>query len=187
MHAAFRTVFRTLAAASLATAAANGLAAQDGVAGSNSSSGNFDITLTVPTQIIVKNFDDMALTTTGATLGDAITGTEEFCVGGIGFASYSVNLESQNGSTGGSGSAPFQLNGSGQNLPYAAAFVNNTTSTTGDDADTNGDVPGSFPRAGNLACATDNARVIVSIDSADWESAVETSYSDTLTVTVAAL
>ncbi|MGL6159372.1 hypothetical protein [Microbulbifer sp.] len=182
-----RTTLRILAAASLAAVTFNSFAATDGTVGSSNSSGNFDITLTVPTQIIVKNFDDMALNTTGATLGNPIEGTEDICVGGIGFGNYSVSLSSQNGSTGGSGTDPFQLNGVGQNLPYSAAFINNTSSTTGTAADTNGDITGSFARNGNLDCDTDNARVFVTIGATEWESAVETSYSDTLTVTVTAL
>lgn len=186
-----KTILRPLIAAAVAStsfAISFGThAASDGIAGSSSSSGNFDITLTVPTQIIVKNFADMALNTSGATLGNPIQGSEDICVGGIGFANYSVNLSSQNGSTGGSGTAPFQLNGSGQNLPYSAAFINNTSSSSGTAADTSGDISGSFARNDNLNCGTDNARVFVSVAAADWESANETSYSDTLTVTVTAL
>lgn len=175
-----------LAATCLTAATFHSFAATDGIADSSDSSGNFEINLTVPTQIIVKNFDDMDLNTDGATLGNTIEGTEDICVGGIGFGNYSVGLSSLNGSTGGPGSDPFQLNGTAQNLPYSAAFVDSTSSTNGTAADTNGDISGSFPRAGNLNCNTDNARVFVTIAAADWASANEISYSDTLTVTVTA-
>jgi hypothetical protein len=144
----------------------------------------FTINLAVPTRIIVKNFDDMDLFTNTASLDQPIEGYENICVGGIGFANYTVNLSSENGSTGGSGSFPFQLNGASQNLPYTAEFINNTSSTIGIPPDANGDISQAFPRAGNENCTTDNARVIVSIAAASWESANETSYTDKLTVTV---
>lgn len=183
-----KMTIRTLAVAALAAASLNTFAANDGTVGSSSSSGDFDITLTVATQIVATNFDDMPLDTASATLGNPIEGFEDICVGGIGFANYSVNLASTNGvSGGGSGSNDFQLNGSSQDLPYTASFIDNTSSTSGTAADSAGDVAGSFARTSNVACASDNARVIVSIDSADWETATEASYSDTLTVTVTAL
>ncbi|MEW5249322.1 hypothetical protein [Microbulbifer discodermiae] len=182
-----RILICSLTAAMAAMTSVSTSAANDGVAGSSSSSGDFDITLNVPTQIIVKNFNNMLLDTTAATLGAPIVGTEDICVGGIGFASYSVNLSSQNGSSGGVGSDPFQLNGTSQNLPYTAAFIDNVANSTGTGADVNGDITGSFARNGNLDCQSDNARVFVTVDAAVWESANETSYSDTLTVTVTAL
>jgi hypothetical protein len=183
------TALRALAAASLATLSLNVSAATNptGPSTSGSSNGDFDITLTVEEQIIVTNFDDMDLFTNTATLGQPIEGYENICVGGIGFANYGVNLSSDNGSTGGAGATPFQLNGSTQNLEYTASFINNTSSTSGTSADASGDISGSFPRASTVACATDNARVIVAVAAADWESATEASYTDTLTVTVTAL
>nr|WP_010133618.1 hypothetical protein [Microbulbifer agarilyticus] len=178
---------RSLVAAAALAAASSTFAATDGTAGPSSSNGNFDITLTVATQIITTNFDDMDLDTASATLGNPIVGYEDICVGGIGFAEYSVDLTSQNGSSGGTGSAPFQLNGTSQNLAYTAAFIDDIAATTGAQADATGEVAGTYPRVSNVACGSDNARVIVSIASSEWESATETGdYTDTLTVTVTA-
>ncbi|WP_193165102.1 hypothetical protein [Microbulbifer hainanensis] len=175
-------------AATLSAAALSVSAATQGTAGTSNSSGTIGITLNVPTQIIAKGFQDIPLTTTGAVSGDPISGFTDFCVGGIGFGQYSVQLTSANGATGGvgAGSDDFDLYGTSQYLPYSASFINNTSDTTGLPADSSGDVAGSFNRVGNLGCATDNARVIVAIASADWEAATETNYSDTLTVTVTA-
>lgn len=144
---------------------------------------SFTISLTVLPRIIVKNFNDVNLSAAAVTPGQPIEGYEDICVGGI-FTNYTVMLSSDSGSTGGSGSSPFQLNGVSQNLPYTAAFIDNTSSTSGITADASGNISGSFPRAGDESCNSDNARIIVSVAAADWESANETSYSDTLTVTV---
>ncbi|MGL6159374.1 hypothetical protein [Microbulbifer sp.] len=145
---------------------------------------DFTVNLTVPTRIIVKNFNDMPLDTVTATPGNPIEGYEDICVGGVGFANYTVNLASTNGSTGGSGTFPFQLNGVSQNLPYTSEFIDNTSSTSGFSPDANGDISQPFPRTGNENCTVDNARVIISIAAADWGSANETSYTDTVRVTV---
>ncbi|WP_091389568.1 hypothetical protein [Microbulbifer marinus] len=187
-----KTTIRTFAAFALAAAASGALAANDGnvATGVNAASqGDFQVNLNLGTAIVVKNLGDLTLDATTAVNGQPIVGREQICVGGVGFSSYSVDLVSTNGITGGGAGATFgfQLNGSAQNLEYSASFADDTNlSSTGDSADSSTGVVtgGSYLRNGTLGCTSDNAQVIVSVP--NWESATETTYSDTLTVTVTA-
>ncbi|WP_250459762.1 hypothetical protein [Microbulbifer litoralis] len=143
----------------------------------------FTISLAVPTRAVVENLNDMDLTSTGVSPGQPIQGFEDICVGGIGFANYNVRLESQNGSTSsGAGIYPYQLNGLSESLPYDVEFIDNTSSTSGIAPTPLGNIDQSFPRNGTESCIVDNARVIVAVS--DWDSANESTYTDTLTVTV---
>lgn len=144
---------------------------------------DFTVSVTIPPRITVTNFDDMDLS--GSVIaGQPIERSEDFCVGGIGFDRYSVALSSGNGSTGGAGSSPFQLNGNFDSLPYTVAFIDNTGSNSGITADNSGQVGGTFPRTAGMNCAGDNARIFVTVATNDWENAEENSYTDTLTITV---
>lgn len=144
----------------------------------------FTVSVTIPTRIAVRRFDNVDISS-GITPGQPIERSEDFCVGGIGFERYSVILSSGNGATGGAGgTSPFQLNGSFDSLPYTVAFTDNTGSNNGITADSTGNINGTFPRADGLNCTVDNARVIISVATADWESASESSYTDALTITV---
>ena len=144
---------------------------------------NFTISVTVPAMITVEDFNNIDLSSS-IMPGQPIERTEEFCVGGIGFAGYSVNLSSDSGSTGGAGSSPFQLNGEFDSLPYSVAFIDNINSGSGIAADANGNISGIFPRAEGLGCTSNNARVFIRVAAADWENAEESSYTDILTITV---
>jgi len=144
----------------------------------------FDITLEVEPSITIRNLGDIDLSNSGITLGQAIKGSEDFCVGGIGFSNYTVNLSSSNGSTGGGGSSSYELGGSSENIPYAVTFSDDLSGTSGIAPSGLGDVPGSFPRKTDETCLTDNARVYITVSPSDWENANEPFYTDVLTVTV---
>ncbi|WP_460803411.1 hypothetical protein [Microbulbifer agarilyticus] len=144
----------------------------------------FTINLSVPRRIVVKNFDDLDLSTGSASAGQAIQGEETICVGGAGFARYRVQLSSQNGATGGAGAAPYLLTGLQSNMPYNPAFTNAVSATAGITPDSAGNIAGSFLRESGIDCTTDNATVIISIPASSWQQASEQTYTDTLTVTV---
>ena len=145
----------------------------------------FTLSVVIPAQIVVKNIDDIELTPP-LDRSAPIEQEEPLCIGGYGFSRFVVRFSSDNGSTGGSGAFPFQLNGttSGHGLPYSVAFINDLTSATGVAAASDGSVTGAFNRRSDLQCANDNARILVSLTAADWTSATDTNYQDTLRITV---
>ncbi|WP_444902147.1 hypothetical protein ACJJIG_04230 [Microbulbifer sp. SSSA007] len=144
----------------------------------------FDIVLEVEPNITIRNLGDIDLSNSGITLGQIIKGSEDFCVGGIGFSNYTVNLSSSNGSTGGGGSSGYELGGSSENIPYTVTFSDDLTGTSGIAPGGLGDVPGSFSRRTDESCISDNARIYISVSPSDWENANEPFYTDVLTVTV---
>ncbi|WP_444892851.1 hypothetical protein ACJJIE_20960 [Microbulbifer sp. TRSA001] len=144
----------------------------------------FDIVLDVEPNIAIRNLGDIDLSNSGTLFGQAIEGSEDFCVGGIGFSGYTVNLSSANGSTGGSGSSAYELGGNSEQIPYSVAFSDNLAATSGISPDSQGDISGSFSRTSDENCLSDNARIYISIAPSDWENAGEPLYTDALTVTV---
>ncbi|AWF80070.1 hypothetical protein BTJ40_04130 [Microbulbifer sp. A4B17] len=144
----------------------------------------FDIELEVEPSITIRNLGDVDLSNSGTLFGQSIEGSEDFCVGGIGFSSYTVNLSSANGSTGGGGSNAYELGGSSEQIPYSVAFSDNLGATSGVSPGSLGDVPGSFSRTEDESCLSDNARIYISVAPSDWENASEPFYTDVLTVTV---
>ncbi|MCO1335690.1 hypothetical protein MO867_15240 [Microbulbifer sp. OS29] len=144
----------------------------------------FDIVLNVEPNIVIRNLGDVNLGNSGTLFGQPIEDREDFCIGGKGFSSYTVNLSSINGSTGGNGNSAYELTGSNETISYAVAFSDNLASNTGIVPGNLGDVPGSFTRTTDEDCLVDNARVYISIAPVDWQSAQEPIYTDVLTVTV---
>jgi len=147
----------------------------------------FTINIALPAQIVVKRMDDIPLSRPAGN-SQAISQREDICVGGTGFSQYKVTFFSQNGSTGaGGGAYPFQLNGSNttDTLPYYVAFTGNTAAPSGTSAASDGSVSGTFSRTGDLACSGDNATIFISIPASDWNAAIDTHYTDTLSITVA--
>ena len=186
-----KNTIRNFGAAALAAASFSALAATQGSIGSGpdaESQGSFDITLRVAQQIVVKNFQDLPLlTTNGAANGQPIEGAESFCVGGIGFPNFSVELSSGASSTAGE----YYLSDGTNLLQYNVSFANTDTATTLADGTeptaTTNSIPGTFSNFDNLGCNTDNSTVVVSIPALSWESAaVAGDYTDTLTVLVTA-
>ncbi|WP_444938410.1 hypothetical protein [Microbulbifer sp. JMSA002] len=144
----------------------------------------FDIVLQVEPRISIRNLGDINLSNSGISFGQAIEGQEDFCIGGIGFDRYTVNLSSSNGSTGGTGLQPFSLRGVNENITYSVGFSNTLNSNTFNSPNSQGDIAGSFTRQSDEACTSDNARVSISVAPSDWELAGEPVYTDVLTITV---
>ncbi|HEY8567529.1 hypothetical protein [Microbulbifer sp.] len=151
--------------------------------GLTNSEGSIDITLEVTQGIQIKGLDDIALSLDGVAAGTDLVGRDTFCVGARGFSNYTIQFDSANAATG------FQLTSAAQNLNYNVAFSDVTADTeTGTDV-TNADgtlAQKYAPKAG-YGCADEtvhNAQVIVTVPSTVWETATETSYTDTLTITV---
>ncbi|WP_444932195.1 hypothetical protein ACJJIF_10655 [Microbulbifer sp. SSSA002] len=152
--------------------------------GASSETVQFDIVLEVEPSIAIRNLGDIDLSNSGIVFGQAIEGREDFCIGGIGFSGYTVNLSSANGSTGGAGSSAYTLGGNSEQIPYSVAFSDNLAATSGLSPDSLGDIPASFSRGADESCLSDNARIYISIAPSDWENAGEPFYTDILTVTV---
>ncbi|WP_250459764.1 hypothetical protein [Microbulbifer litoralis] len=185
-----KKTLRALAAVGAAALSLNTAAATNpSAATANSSQGDFLITLELTPFIIVNSFEDMTL---NATANGDISQSQDICVGGYGFDDYSITFESANGSTGGAGTAAFELVGDafGNVVPYGVAFANNTTDTDGDPS-TDGTMSSRFTRQGTAADCIDNgaenARIFVSVDSDDWQDTDDATFNDTLTVTVSAI
>ncbi|WP_444921147.1 hypothetical protein ACJJID_01335 [Microbulbifer sp. CnH-101-G] len=145
---------------------------------------DFDIVLEVEPNIVIRNLGDIDLSNSGISFGQAIEGQEDFCIGGIGFDRYTVNLSSGNGSTGGSGISPYALKGAAEHMVYSVSFSDDLNGSNAKNPNNQGDIPGSFVRQSNEACISDNARVTISVAPSDWEQAGEPLYTDVLTVTV---
>jgi hypothetical protein len=144
----------------------------------------FDIVLQVEPRIVIRNLGDINLSNSGISFGQAIEGQEDFCIGGIGFDRYTVNLSSGNGSTGGTGIQPFSLKGVNEKIAYSVGFSNTLNNNTFNSPNSQGDIAGSFTRQSDEACTSDNARVYISVAPSDWEQVGEPVYTDVLTITV---
>lgn len=147
----------------------------------------FTIEFTVEPRITITGLGPIDLDNASVSVGQAIRGMEDFCVGGQGFAQYTVNLSSRSGSTGGGSGAAYQLapvSGSIERIPYLVEFTDNLSSNSGSAPDTLGNITGAFNRNSNESCLADNARIIVTVAAGNWENASESSYVDVLTVTV---
>lgn len=177
-----KTVIRTLVAATALAASMSTLAASDGTVDSSSSTGTSDITLTVGNLIIARMFDDIALSTNGASVGSDITATEEICIGGLGFTGYTVQLDSSNGTA---GTGTYTLDNGTEAISYNVAFDDDAAAASGTAPDGTGAVTGTFTNLGNLGCSTENARIFITIPAAQWEAIGSTDdFTDTLTVVI---
>ncbi|WP_141398476.1 MULTISPECIES: hypothetical protein [Microbulbifer] len=182
-----KTSIRAFVAATLAIGLNSSLSAApvQGTPGPSDSTGTFEITLGITKQIIVTSLADLPLPSGVA--GNPITGQEDICVGGIGFERYSIDLLSANGSSGGTGTEPYELAGVNDSLPYTVEFLDNIdNSGTRYTPAADGSIADTFLRTQTLSCTTENARIYVTVLATDWESASSESYADTLTVTVTA-
>lgn len=139
------------------------------------------ITLTIPEAIYIDGLADIDLT---AAAGNDATGTDDFCVGGTGFPTFSIQFDSNNG--GGTG---FVLAESGgDTIPYTVGFANDTTGSGHIEPDDGVALQNNTRQAHSCsASGTDNAQLLVTVAQDTWQNAVGGStYSDTLNVTVTA-
>ncbi|WP_152451729.1 hypothetical protein [Microbulbifer sp. THAF38] len=146
---------------------------------------NFDIEMEVEPSISIRNLRNIQITNASFSSGQDITGYEDFCIDGVGFSNYLVNLTSRNGITSGArGAKMFQLNGAMESLPYAASFTDDMNQTLGARTLSVEQARGTLPNRAPGRCLTDNARLFVTIPAGSWEHARGTYFSDVLTVTV---
>lgn len=177
-----KTAFRSLIAATALATSMSTFAFSDGTVDSTSSTGTTDITLTVGNLIVARMFDDIALSTDGASVGSDITATEEICIGRIGFTGYTVQLDSTNS---GANTGTYTLDNGTETISYNVAFDDDAAAASGTAPDATGAVPATFTNLSNLACSTENARIFITIPAAQWEAIGSTNdFTDTLTVIV---
>ena len=139
---------------------------------------NSVITLTINGQVIVEGLGDIDL---GAYAGNDMSGSDDFCIGTTTPASgVTVTFTSQNAAGG-------QFNLAGTTIttdlvPYNLQFndgVTLTNSVTSGTGISTTDIQ-------TLACAADSANIQVDVLAADINTAADTTYTDTITVLVAA-
>ncbi|WP_444942749.1 hypothetical protein ACJJIK_10880 [Microbulbifer sp. ZKSA006] len=172
---AVRTLFSAIAAGTLFSISAGSIA--ESVTASESS----EITLSFTPSIEITRVDNVAIA--DPALGTDAVGIEDFCVGGLGFSTYSITFESNDTNN----DSEFSLTDDGTNhIPYSVGFDNSTSGTfttvVAGDALTG--------QSRNIAScgSSDNARFQITVANSDWETSSVlngTSYSDILTITVA--
>ncbi|WOX04821.1 hypothetical protein [Microbulbifer pacificus] len=151
--------------------------------GLTSSEGSIQITLDVAQGIQIQELSNIQLDLNGLAAGNDLIGRDTFCVGAVGFKSYSIRFDSATATSG------FELQGSTERLPYNVTFTSDTAeNATGTATNADGTITTTYsPKSGYL-CTSDaadhNAQVIVTVPTGVWEAAADPSYSDTLTVTV---
>ncbi|WP_346839071.1 hypothetical protein [Microbulbifer sp. SAOS-129_SWC] len=176
---AIRSLLATTALATSALA----LAATDGGAG-NTSTGDLLVTLNVTQLISVGGLNDLTLDNS-----NDFQAADDICVGQIGgVTDFSVDFSGANAA----GGNQFLLDdGTGNTLSYRVFFDNDADASDGTEADAgNGAVTptGTYTTMGALGCGdgVENSQILVQIDPSELLNATNTSYTDTLTVTVTA-
>ncbi|MCO1335688.1 hypothetical protein MO867_15230 [Microbulbifer sp. OS29] len=168
-----RSLFAAVTAGALLTASAVSMAASD--------SASSDITLSFTPTIEITRVDNLGIA--NPTLGTDAIGSEDFCVGGLGFSTYSITFASNDGEN----DTEFSLTDDGTNhVPYSVGFDNSLSGTF--NTVTAGDALQDQSRNASSCGSSDNARFQVTVANSDWENATilnGTSYSDTLLITVA--
>ncbi|WP_444932197.1 hypothetical protein ACJJIF_10665 [Microbulbifer sp. SSSA002] len=165
---------KAVLSAAIISASATSFAATD--------SASSKISLEFTPVIEIESVEDVAIK--NQELGADLRGIENFCVAGMGFSTYSVTFESNDGNN----DDKFTLHdGQGVEVPYSVGFDNSLLgSFTGAEEGT--------PLTGNtrnaITCADnhDNARFEINIANVDWENQAVTNgthYTDTLLITVA--
>ncbi|MFV8781631.1 hypothetical protein ACNKU7_04330 [Microbulbifer sp. SA54] len=173
---------RYLITASIAVAAVN---ANAQVTTAQSDKTDITVSLTLPQLIELEGLNDIAIDA-GSFLGDNARGSDNFCVGGYGYSTYSIQFDSANAN-----GTQFRMvdGGATSYVNYNVDFANDLTSVSHVSAESGVALTGNERGAANVACATsgENRQLLVTVLQADWENANALStFSDTLTVTVTA-
>ncbi|WP_444939958.1 hypothetical protein ACJJI3_12700 [Microbulbifer sp. ZKSA004] len=167
-----RTLFSAIAAGTLFSISAASMA--------DSASASSDITLSFTPTIEITRVEN--LTIADPTLGTDAVGTEDFCVGGLGFSTYSITFDSNDGEN----DTEFTLTDGTNNVPYSVGFDNSTSGTF--TTVTEGDALTGQTRNIASCGSSDNARFQITVANSAWETATVlngTTYTDTLLITVA--
>ena len=160
---------------------AMGAHAVDGTPGATST-GTMQIQVTVPQIVVIRNIQDPNTGTFDGTTDVSLN--DNVCVGSnTANNGYSITATSTNGAGGN-----FQLNGATDTVLYNVAWADQAGQTSG-TALTSGTVQNfANPTAGsNIACAADNATVVITVPAANLQAVTADTYTDTLTLTVAPL
>ncbi|WP_226662992.1 hypothetical protein [Microbulbifer aggregans] len=178
-----KPLVRFLIAGSIAIAAIN---ANAQVTSAQSADTDITVSLTLPQLIELEGLNDITIDA-GSFLGANATGSDDFCVGGYGYSTYSIQFDSANASgtqfrMADSGTTPSYVN-------YNVDFANDLGSVSHIPAESGVALTGNERGVANIACATsgENRQLLVTVLQSDWENANALStFSDTLTVTVTA-
>lgn len=159
-------------------------AASDGTpksAAQGGSTGNAVVSVTIPTMIVIRDMDDLTTEWDGAS---NIQLTDATCVGmNHGGSNYGLTATGD-----GAGNAFTLSETGGSTLPYAVSWSSTSTSATSGTSLTSGSSTSfSSGTAQGLNCSSNNATLIVDIDSANLENAATGTYSGTLSVNVSPL
>jgi hypothetical protein len=170
-------VGKALAIAAVATlAAGNAFAATQGTLGATSQ-GTLDITLTIDPLVQISALDNIALGT--YTGGGNMTGADNLCV-------YSNSGGYHITATGNGTGGAFELIGTTVNLPYTVEWATSAGAGSGTAMTAGATLAGQSGTFTTPDCgASDNAQVIVTVDSNDLASAPTGNYTGILTLLVA--
>ncbi|WP_237057908.1 hypothetical protein [Microbulbifer sediminum] len=144
---------------------------------------DIQVNLNIPERIVVDQLDNIDLS---AVAGTDAAGADAFCVGGTGFATYSIQFDSN---AGGATNEFLLANVADTSLtvPYSVGYSNDETATDAASfADEGVVLPGNLRRDFRCGAGYENAKLFVNVAANDWQNATGGDYSDTLTVTVVA-
>ncbi|QFT53763.1 hypothetical protein [Microbulbifer sp. THAF38] len=168
-----RSLVSAVAAGILFSTSAATMAAQD--------SASSDITLSFTPTIEIAAVGDVSIT--DPALGSDAVASEDFCIGGFGFPTFSITFESDDDNN----DPAFTLtDGAGLEVPYSVGF-DNSTSGTFTAVNAGQAVTGQTRNAASCS-GSDNARFQITVANGDWQTSDVlngTDYTDTLLITVA--
>jgi len=170
-------VGKGLAIAAVATlAAGNAFAATQGILGATSE-GSLEITLTIEPLVQISALNDIALGTYAG--GGNMSGADDLCV-------YSNTGGYEITATGNGAGGAFELIGTAVNLPYTVQWATSAGAGSGNAMTAGAPLGGQGGTFTTPDCgASDNAQVIVAVDSTDLASAPTGNYTGVLTLLVA--
>ncbi|WP_285763944.1 hypothetical protein [Biformimicrobium ophioploci] len=183
-----KKIIRAVAASAVAVASITAMAANDGLVGATSSTGDLNISLDISQLIRVAGLDDMVLTQQGS----VYSAEDPICVGQTGgITGFTIVFD---GGNYGPASERFNLSNGSELIPYTVQFTQDLGAAAGDQANVTSGVAGATYNT--LFAGTDcdptfddtnaNSKIIVTVDETDVQTVAADTYTDTLVVTVTA-
>ncbi|MEJ2452441.1 MAG: hypothetical protein P8047_17590 [Gammaproteobacteria bacterium] len=154
--------------------------AANGNAGT-SSTGTMNLSVTVPKIVVIKNITSpAAVTFNGST---DVNLSSSLCVG-TNATGYTITATSTNAAAG----APFVLSDGTNTVAYNVAWATSAGATTGTAFGSSGATQSySTGPVSNIACSANNATAVITVPAANLQAASASTYTDTLSLTVAPL
>ncbi|MEJ2451608.1 MAG: hypothetical protein P8047_13200 [Gammaproteobacteria bacterium] len=154
--------------------------AANGTAGTTST-GTMNLSVIVPKIVVIKNVTSpAAVTFNGST---AVNLSSSLCVG-TNATGYTITATSTNAAAG----APFILSDGTNTVAYNVAWATSAGATTGTAFGSSGATQSyATGPVSNIACAANNATAVITVPAANLQTAPASTYSDTLSLTVAPL